>query len=169
MSKNEELKGIRELREKLSKKNLNEIPLIEEYNKYDLTESDMISIEKLYYLKESKKLKEEEFIEKKNNILKSYILNLNKDFEELKIEEDPNKNMKKFKRLTLIKRIEKEDSINNIISKEEGTYHIINDNSVTNSNNKQKRKSLFSLSGSEKSLKEKNKILEKNSEIEKND
>jgi hypothetical protein len=58
IKKNSEFKGIRELRLKnmvklISKNGINEIDFqIEEYNKYKLKENDIISIEKLYYLKE---------------------------------------------------------------------------------------------------------------------
>jgi hypothetical protein len=73
MSKNEELKGIRLLRGKLAVKNgLLETPKITEYSEYELTEEDMISIEKMYYLKESKKLLEENFNEKLSEIIKKY-------------------------------------------------------------------------------------------------
>jgi formylmethanofuran dehydrogenase subunit D len=76
---NEELKGLRALRKnnhkKLYPKEETPLPKVEEYYKIkNLKPIDIISIEKTYLLKELKKLTEEKFQEKINEITKEYIL-----------------------------------------------------------------------------------------------
>jgi hypothetical protein len=69
----EELVGIRGLRDKLAIKcGKQESPNIVEFDEYDMDVTDMVSLEKSYYLFENGNIKEEDLMKKKYSIKKKY-------------------------------------------------------------------------------------------------
>jgi hypothetical protein len=135
---NEEFQGIRQLRINNSIKEGINLPLIDEYLKYEnkLTEEEFIIIEKIHLLKELKKIKEDEYLKKKEEVIKKY--------------EASTPIIKKRSITNIIKRLSRDDR--RVSFDSENTNNIIlnrinsnsnNSNSNSNSNNNTKRKSII--------------------------